>query len=177
MVTSEEFWSTDICLHVCIMEGWTLPPMFKWNPEHCACISSDVLFHFEIRWSFFKAHCQVIDCMSVLLAVCVIDHDVDMDLLAHVHGQNECEPTGAEIWPRLNPANIKSSLNFNMHLSDLYSSNLQYSSQKCCDSSFKTKMKHLCVEHKPSEPYRWKSDQDHQHRSCCIQKRSISLNR
>lgn len=42
--------------------------------------------------------------MSVLLAVCVIDHAVDSDLLAHVHGQNEREPAGAQVRPRLNPA-------------------------------------------------------------------------
>ncbi len=58
--------------------------------------------------------------MSVLLAVRVIDHAVDSDLLAHVHGQNECEPTGAEIRPRLNPADIKSSCHFNTHLSGYF---------------------------------------------------------
>lgn len=41
---------------------------------------------------------------GALLAVGVVDHAVDVDLLAHVHGQDECEPAGAEVGARLDPA-------------------------------------------------------------------------
>lgn len=34
---------------------------------------------------------------GVLLAVGVVDHAVDVDLFAHVHGQDEREPAGAEV--------------------------------------------------------------------------------
>lgn len=40
---------------------------------------------------------------GVLLAVRVVDHAVDVDLFAHVHGQNECEPAGAEVGAWLDP--------------------------------------------------------------------------
>jgi len=49
------------------------------------------------------------DCVTVgfLLAVGVIYHAVDMDLFAHVHGQDEREPAGAQIGARLDPANTQ----------------------------------------------------------------------
>lgn len=47
--------------------------------------------------------------VAVLLAVGVIYHAIDMDLFAHVHGQDECEPTGAEVGPRLDPAKHKNT--------------------------------------------------------------------
>lgn len=40
---------------------------------------------------------------GVLLAVRVVDHAVDVDLFAHVHGQDECEPAGAEVGAGLDP--------------------------------------------------------------------------
>lgn len=44
---------------------------------------------------------------GVLLAVGVVDHAVDVDLFAHVHGQDEREPAGAEVGARLDPAKKK----------------------------------------------------------------------
>lgn len=41
---------------------------------------------------------------GVLLAVGVIYHAVDMDLFAHVHGEDEGEPAGAEVGAGLDPA-------------------------------------------------------------------------
>lgn len=43
--------------------------------------------------------------VGVLLAVGVIYHAIDMDLFAHVHGEDECEPACAEVGAGLNPAN------------------------------------------------------------------------
>lgn len=40
---------------------------------------------------------------SVLLAVRVVDHAVDVDLFAHVHCQDEREPAGAEVGAGLDP--------------------------------------------------------------------------
>lgn len=45
--------------------------------------------------------------VGVLLAVGVIYHAVDMDLFAHVHGENEREPAGAEVGAGLDPANTQ----------------------------------------------------------------------
>lgn len=42
--------------------------------------------------------------VGVLLAVGVIYHAVDMDLFAHVHGEDEREPAGAEVGAGLDPA-------------------------------------------------------------------------
>lgn len=54
---------------------------------------------------------------GVLLAVGVIYHAVDMDLFAHVHGEDEREPAGAEVGARLDPANTQKYLfNSNVHL-------------------------------------------------------------
>lgn len=43
--------------------------------------------------------------VHVLLAVGVIYHAVDVDLFAHVHGEDEREPARAEVGARLDPAN------------------------------------------------------------------------
>lgn len=54
--------------------------------------------------------------VGVLLAVGVIYHAVDMDLFAHVHGEDEREPAGAEIGARLDPANTQRQLCYcNIH--------------------------------------------------------------
>lgn len=45
--------------------------------------------------------------VGVLLAVGVIYHAVDMDLFAHVHGEDEREPAGAEVGAGLDPANTQ----------------------------------------------------------------------
>lgn len=50
--------------------------------------------------------------VGVLLAVCVIYHAVDMDLFAHVHGEDEREPAGAEVGARLDPANTQKDNSF-----------------------------------------------------------------
>ena len=42
--------------------------------------------------------------VGVLLAVGVIYHAVDMDLFAHVHGEDEREPASAEVGAGLDPA-------------------------------------------------------------------------
>lgn len=44
-----------------------------------------------------------VDRRSLLLAVRVVDHAVDVDLFAHVHGQDEREPAGAEVRAWLDP--------------------------------------------------------------------------
>lgn len=44
---------------------------------------------------------------GVLLAVGVIYHAVDMDLFAHVHGEDKCKPACAQVGAWLNPANKK----------------------------------------------------------------------
>jgi len=55
--------------------------------------------------------------VGVLLAVGVIDHAVDMDLFAHVHGEDKREPAGAEVGAGLDPANIQSQPFYsNIHL-------------------------------------------------------------
>lgn len=48
--------------------------------------------------------------VGVLLAVGVIYHAVDMDLFAHVHGEDEREPAGAEVGAGLDPANTQIQL-------------------------------------------------------------------
>ncbi len=48
--------------------------------------------------------------VGVLLAVGVIYHAVDMDLFAHVHGQDEREPASAEVGAGLDPANTHRQL-------------------------------------------------------------------
>lgn len=56
--------------------------------------------------------------VGVLLAVGVIYHAVDMDLFAHVHGEDECEPAGAEVGAGLDPANTQRHCfycNINLH--------------------------------------------------------------
>ena len=45
--------------------------------------------------------------VGALLAVGVIYHAVDMDLFAHVHGEDEREPAGAQVGARLDPSNKK----------------------------------------------------------------------
>lgn len=45
----------------------------------------------------------------VLLAVGVIYHAVDMNLFAHVHGEDEREPAGAQVGAGLNPANTQTN--------------------------------------------------------------------
>lgn len=50
------------------------------------------------------------DKSDVVLAVGVIYHAVDMDLFAHVHSKDECEPAGAEVGTRLDPVKTKTSL-------------------------------------------------------------------
>lgn len=45
--------------------------------------------------------------VGVLLAVGVIYHAVDMDLFAHVHGEDEREPASAEVGAGLDPANTQ----------------------------------------------------------------------
>lgn len=46
---------------------------------------------------------------GVLLAVRVIYHAVDVDLFAHVHGEDEREPARAEVGARLDPANTQNT--------------------------------------------------------------------
>lgn len=46
--------------------------------------------------------------VGVLLAVGVIYHAVDMDLFAHVHGEDKRKPAGAEVGARLDPAKTQS---------------------------------------------------------------------
>lgn len=48
--------------------------------------------------------------VGVLLAVGVIYHAVDMDLFAHVHGEDEREPASAEVGAGLDPANTNTTL-------------------------------------------------------------------
>ena len=55
--------------------------------------------------AFFIQVCAAI--VGVLLAVGVIYHAVDMDLFAHVHGEDEREPAGAEVGAGLDPANTQ----------------------------------------------------------------------
>lgn len=45
--------------------------------------------------------------VGILLAVGVIYHAIDMDLFAHVHGEDEREPAGAEVGAGLDPANTQ----------------------------------------------------------------------
>lgn len=45
--------------------------------------------------------------VHVLLAIGVIYHAVDVDLFAHVHGEDEREPARAEVGAGLDPATHK----------------------------------------------------------------------
>lgn len=50
--------------------------------------------------------------VGVLLAVGVIYHAIDMDLFAHVHGEDEREPASAEVGARLDPADTQKTVSF-----------------------------------------------------------------
>lgn len=47
---------------------------------------------------------------SVLLAVSVIYHAVDVDFFAHVHGEDKREPAGAEVGAGLDPAETQTAV-------------------------------------------------------------------
>ena len=88
-------------------------------------------------WGHVSANVGVMHC--AVPAVGVVDHPVDSDLLAHVHGQDECEPAGAEVGSRLYPANThgKSELPMCYHERDKYTSfiggkNTHYAAVRPC---------------------------------------------
>lgn len=55
--------------------------------------------------------------VHVLLAIGVIYHAIDMDLFAHVHGEDEREPACAEVGAGLDPARHKLQImHCNIHL-------------------------------------------------------------
>lgn len=53
--------------------------------------------------------------VHILLAIGVIYHAVDMDLFAHVHGEDEREPARAEVGAGLDPA-THNTTHCNIHL-------------------------------------------------------------
>lgn len=66
-----------------------------------------IFFFFFLRLGafFIRAHREGGVIVFVLLAVGVVYHAVDVDLFAHVHGEDEREPAGAQVGAGLNPAN------------------------------------------------------------------------
>lgn len=85
--------------------------------KRCAVKDVDFIYQFYKIWCFYFHKCseevaggeEAVRCVvtGVLLAVGVVYHAVDMDLFAHVHGQDEREPAGAQVRAGLNPANAE----------------------------------------------------------------------